>query len=149
MTKIIIKHDCFTSSGKTITFRDILWGEWEKMVYNPEIILRCIVSGKVESEEDFRELMMAILETVNIDKKRPSKDIQEGAEPDLHIIEGKMYREYHQPYSEVQKMPVRKIMLLLRDLKIVAGEEKWDPMRHSEKPDKKALRELKKMSEKI
>ena len=73
----LLEHTCYLSTGKTITFRDIVWSEWEKMLHNPSIILRCITQGKIETEEDFQEYFDCLVGTVTTEKPRKPKKGEE------------------------------------------------------------------------
>lgn len=142
----IIEEHFYDNNSKSFKAWEMTVGQYERFLVSPEEIIKEILTEFQKevpgmNEDEMKSFLEWLTPWSKTKVKTPGGDIPTN---DFHISKGFFMHYLHQPYWEIDHIPMREFLMILEDLPIILGNKEYDPNRKSERIDGEAIRELKK-----
>ena len=123
----------------------MLWGDFLLLNEDPQAGYLKIISefNKETPQLNKRqmEVFLASLVSNNLKKEQKKKEVDFGQ---FLLIEGALMHYLHQDRESIRSWTLEYVMEMMELLPAITGQNSYDEVKNKDKPDKKALKNLKK-----
>lgn len=135
----------YKARGKDFKVWALLWGDFLLLNEDPQAGYLKIISefNKEPPQLNKRqmEVFLASLVSNNLKKEQKKKEVDFGQ---FLLIEGALMHYLHQDRESIRSWTLEYVMEMMELLPAITGQNSYDEVKNKDKPDKKALKSLKK-----
>ncbi len=136
----------YKARGKEFKVWALLWGDFLLLNEDPQAGYLKVISEFNKdvpqlNKRQMEGLFASLVNNKNLKKEQKKKEIDFGK---FFLIEGALMHYLHQDREAIRSWTLEYVMEMMELLPAITGQNSYDEVKNKDKPDKKALKNLKK-----